>query len=280
MGTMGARRNGKIPLFIALQWTIYASRANHNFGNLDDLDYFMKKLYRSLNIPLSRIYGENANGALINNVTDGGISGDELNFARFIMSLQRRMALGLLDGAITHLKCTGLWDAFNLSRSKLDIIINPPIEWVQYRRQKMLEAKVNMLKLAVGDEKASSAFSLETALSLFMGWDKDQIEENKRQKLNEQIEEAKNKWLIGKVEETGSLDFKEKDDENAKSFKEILQDGLISNVPSSAEEKSNSSSSDEDIESEDLSLDSEFPSIENTNEEEPAAIESEPSEEL
>jgi hypothetical protein len=203
--------------------TVNPLQANHNFGNLDDLDYFIKKLLRSLNIPISRFFGEQS--ALINNGDDQGITADELNFAKFIMSLQKRFALGLVNGAITHLKYTGLWDLYKLTKNKIKIIINPPVEYVQYRRQKLLESKVDMLKSVLGEEATTSIFSADYALELFMGWDKDKIELNKQMKFKEMIEAAKMTFIKTKIEETGTIDFK-LDPDNGKSFSEILRDGL------------------------------------------------------
>ena len=203
--------------------TVSPLQSNHNFGNLDDLDYFIKKLLRSLNIPISRFFGEQS--ALINNGDDQGITADELNFAKFIMSQQRRFSYGLLNGAITHLKYTGLWDLYKLTKNQIKIIVNPPIEYVQYRRQKLLESKVQMLKDTLGDETTSNIFSSEYALELFMGWDKDKIERNKELKFKETIEAAKLAFLKSKIEEGGNIDMKG-EDEGAKTLKEILQDKI------------------------------------------------------
>ena len=202
-------------------------QANHNFGNLDDLDYFIKKLLRALNIPISRFFGEQA--ALINNGDDQGITSDELNFAKFIMKLQNKFAYGLLDGAITHLKYTGLWDLYKLSKNKLKIIINPPVEYVQYRRQKLLESKTTMLKSVLGEEATSNIFSEELALELFMGWDKDKIKRNKELKFKETIENARIAFLKTKIEESGTVDFKSEEG-GTPTFKEILQKDIKLNT--------------------------------------------------
>lgn len=208
--------------------TVNPLQANHNFGNLDDLDYFIKKLLRSLNIPISRFFGEQS--ALINNGDDQGITADELNFSKFIMQQQRRFAYGLLDGAIVHLKYTGLWDLYKLTKNKIKIIINPPVEYDQYRRQKRLESKLAMLKGALGEEGIANLFSEELALELFMGWDKDKIKHNKELKFKEIIENAKLAFLKSKIEEKGTIDLKDEDDESAVTFKEILQKDMKLNV--------------------------------------------------
>lgn len=241
-------------------------QANHNFGNLDDLDYFIKKLLRALNIPISRFFGEQA--ALINNGDDQGITSDELNFAKFIMKLQNKFAYGLLDGAITHLKYTGLWDLYKLSKNKLKIIINPPVEYVQYRRQKLLESKTTMLKTVLGEEATSNIFSEELALELFMGWDKDKIERNKQLKFKETIENAKREYIKTQITEKGTLDFKSEDDENAQTFKEILQKDIKLNLLTSNEEGEGGESGEGEEEGDEFSDESTGDEFENIGEEE------------
>ena len=226
-----------------------------NFGNLEDLDYFRKNLLKSLNIPLNRFFGESS--ALINRGDDAGITAEELNFAKFLMSQQRRMSQGLTDGAIVHLKYTGIWDAYKLNRSKIKIVLNPPIEYDIYRRQKLLENKVNMLKTTLGDEVVQSLFSSELALELFMGWDKDMIKHNRELKLNEALDAAKKEYLVTKMKENGSIDLKPEDaDESFQTFRQTLQQGLDTSLleepggdevegPESDEEFSEESTGDE-----------------------------------
>ena len=145
------------------------------------------------------------------------------------MKLQNKFAYGLLDGAITHLKYTGLWDLYKLSKNKLKIIINPPVEYVQYRRQKLLESKTTMLKSVLGEEATSNIFSEELALELFMGWDKDKIKRNKELKFKETIENARIEYLKTKIGEKGIIDFKEEED-GPETFKEILQKDIKLNT--------------------------------------------------
>lgn len=202
--------------------TVSPLTASHNFGNLDDLDYFRKNLLKSLHIPQNRFYNDNT--ALINKGDEGGITPEELDFAKFLMSQQKRLSQALLNGAIVHLKYTGLWDVYNLTKDKIKIVINPPIEYDTFRRQKLLEMKVNMLKTVLGDESATSLFSSDIALELFMGWDKAKIQANKEMRFREELEEAKLAFYKKKIEENGAIDVK--DESGNPTFKEILQQGL------------------------------------------------------
>ena len=228
--------------------TVNTLTSAHNFGNLDDLDYFLKKLYRSLNIPISRYY--EANVAINTGGAESNISAEELNFAKFIMSLQKRFALGLLDGLIVHLKFKGLWDLYKLTRSKLDVIFTPPVEWQIYRRKNLLNAKLEMVKSFVGEEAITTLFSEEYALQHFMGWNKNQIEQNAIQRFSEQIRHAKQQALLEKVKASGTIDFK---DENF-GFNETLKEILLKDVLKTTEEADVSDESD-NTGSDDVELD-------------------------
>ena len=198
--------------------------SQHNFGNLDDLEYFYKKLLKSLNIPIARHFGEPQ--AVIQNQPENGITNEELNFAKFIISLQQRFAAGILDGLITHLKLRGIWDTYKLQKSDLQIEFTPPIEYQQYRKQKLLEGKVTMLKSVLGEE-ISQLFSNEYALTYFMGWDKDTIELNAQQKFKEQVKTAQRKAILTKVEQGGTIDITSDDLGWKQTFKQILQKDLL-----------------------------------------------------
>jgi hypothetical protein len=200
--------------------TVNTLTSAHNFGNLDDLEYFLKKLYRSLNIPISRYF--EANVDIKTGSAESNVSAEELNFAMFIISLQKRFALGLLDGLIVHLKFKGLWDLYKLTRSKLDVIITPPIEYQQYRREKLLTSKINMLKAVLGEEPVAQLFSEQYALEYFMGWDKDTIELNARQRFEEKVRHAKEEGILEKVKTAGSIDFKDEEMGLSDTMKNIL----------------------------------------------------------
>lgn len=194
--------------------TVSPMTSSHNFGNLEDLEYFLKKVCRAMCVPIARYF--EANVEIKTGNAEGGISAEELNFAKFIMSLQKRFAVGLLNGLTTHLKLKGLWDLYGLNRSKLDVVFTPPIEYQQYRRQKLFESKLAMVKAAVGDERASKLFSDEYVLTTFMGWNQDQISDNRKQQFFESITQKRQDMVLANVEKTGKLE----DGEN--TLKDIL----------------------------------------------------------
>jgi hypothetical protein len=83
-----------------------------NLGEIDDIEYFKKKLYRSLNVPISRLEAEN-------NFSIGrsdNITRDELKFTKFVQRLRKRFAVMFSDMLRTQLILKGViateeWDS-------------------------------------------------------------------------------------------------------------------------------------------------------------------------
>lgn len=93
-----------------------------------------------------------------------------------------------------------------------------------------------MVKSVLGEEAIASLFSEEFALQYFMGWDKDTIEQNARQRFNEQIRHMKEQAFLEKVKSTGNVDFAEKSFGFDKTLKEILLGDKSSDESETSEE--------------------------------------------
>ncbi len=135
-----------------------------NLGELSDLMYFIKKLYRSLKVPTSRLDPQDA-------FRDGSeILREELKFARFIIRQQQRFATGMKRGFITHLKLKGIWDKLDLNDTNIEIAFNPPTNFYELRENQRLEMKASSYNNISNSEFVSKTF----AQKKYLGWkDKD-----------------------------------------------------------------------------------------------------------
>ena len=135
-----------------------------NLGELADLMYFIKKLYRSLKVPTSRLDPEDA-------FRDGSeILREELKFARFIIRQQQRFAAGIKKGFITHLKFKGVWDKLDLNEEYLEVSFNVPTNFYEMRENQKLEMKAANFNSIASNEFVSKTF----AQKKYLGWrDKD-----------------------------------------------------------------------------------------------------------
>jgi len=75
-----------------------------NLGEIDDITYFQKKLYRSLNVPVSRLAEES--GFQIGR--SDNITRDELKFTKFVQRLRKKFSIMFADMLKTQLVLKGV----------------------------------------------------------------------------------------------------------------------------------------------------------------------------
>lgn len=78
-----------------------------NLGELADLDYFKDKLYKSLNVPPSRL-GENGSGGGVQVGQSDDIMRDEVNFSKFVGRMRKKFSLLFTDILKTQLVLKGV----------------------------------------------------------------------------------------------------------------------------------------------------------------------------
>lgn len=160
-----------------------------NLGELSDLQYFIKKLYRALKVPTSRIDPEDG-------FKDGAeILREELKFARFVIRQQQRFAQGIKKGFITHLKLKDSWKKLGLDETSIEITLNVPTNFYEVRENQKLELKVNNFNSLVSNEAVSSTF----AMKKYLGWkDKDILANREFKRKDEE-----HKWELLQIQQFG-----------------------------------------------------------------------------
>ena len=91
-----------------------------NLGQIEDIIYFQKKLYRSLNVPMSRM--ETDTGFSLGRSNE--ISRDELKFNKFVSRLRKKFADLFLQVLKTQLILKGVINKEDWESIKEDIIID------------------------------------------------------------------------------------------------------------------------------------------------------------
>lgn len=160
-----------------------------NLGELSDLMYFVKKLYRALKVPTSRLDPEDA----FRDGTD--ILREELKFAKFIIRLQQRFATGIKRGFITHLKLTGLWDKYELNQNNIEVDFNVPTNFYEMRENQRLELKANNFNNLASNEFVSATY----AQKKYLGWKDRDILAN-REFLRK---DAEMQWELAQIQAAG-----------------------------------------------------------------------------
>ena len=152
-----------------------------NLGEIDDIVYFQRKLYRSLNVPISRMEAE-SNFSLGRSTE---ITRDELKFTKFVQRLRKKFTVLFHDILRTQLVLTGViaeeeWDAMKehiaydflqdghfaelrdaeILRERIDMVgtVEPYIgkffseRWVQKNVLRQTDEEIEAMKKEIEDE--------------------------------------------------------------------------------------------------------------------------------
>jgi hypothetical protein len=170
--------------------TVDTLPAGQNLGQLDDLNYFLKKLYNSLKVPTSRF--------MQNDVPfkDGAeITREELRFARFIIRIQRQFAMGIRETFIAHLKMKGFWKQYRLRERSIQLEFNVPTSFMAMRDQQLLQIKFDNFNTATQNASIAPSY----AQKYYMQWSDEQMKENR-----EWIKkDAALRWELAQIEGSG-----------------------------------------------------------------------------
>jgi hypothetical protein len=132
----------------------------HNLGQLDDLLYFLRQLYKSMKVPVGRINPEDV-------YKDGTeMTREELRFAKFLIRLQKQMAAGLKETFITHLKLRKIWQNYKLKERHLKVLFNMPTMFMMMKQQQMFDLKYNNFNNLSNNEGISNSFAQKMYLEL------------------------------------------------------------------------------------------------------------------
>jgi hypothetical protein len=140
-----------------------------NLGKLEDLEYFLKKLYKSLKVPVSRLNSDDGYK------DDMNILREELKFAKFIVRMQQQFSEGLKNGFITHLKLRQIWSKLDLKENNIDIEFNVPVNFFEMREAQKQELKTT----SFNNITQSDAVSKTYALKKYMGWNDIEVLANR-----------------------------------------------------------------------------------------------------
>jgi hypothetical protein len=160
-----------------------------NLGELSDLMYFIKKLFRSLKVPTSRLDPEDS----FRDGTD--ILREELKFAKFVIRQQQIFANGIKRGFITHLKLKGLWEKYELLPNNIDLDFNVPTNFYELRENQRLELKSTNYNNIASNDFVSATF----AQKKYLGWKDREILANREF----MRKDAEFQWELAQIQQSG-----------------------------------------------------------------------------
>ena len=131
-----------------------------NLGSLDDLNYFLRQLYKSMKVPIGRLDPENV-------ATDGPeISREELRFAKFLQRMQKQFVKGLKETFITHLKLRKMWENFNIKEFNIDVEFNLPTIYMMQKQNQIFALKYDNFNNMSQNDGISNSFAQKKYLGL------------------------------------------------------------------------------------------------------------------
>jgi hypothetical protein len=152
-----------------------------NLGVMDDVLYFQKKLYQSLNIPASRLTGES--GFSIGRSVE--ISRDEVKFQKFIDRLRRKFAEVFYEALKTQFILRGICNNLEWEdiKEKIKISFQTDNYFSELKEQDVWQSRLQMVQQA--DMYIGKYFSKEFIMKKFMRMTDEELIEMKEQINNE-----------------------------------------------------------------------------------------------
>jgi hypothetical protein len=170
-------------------------QGGENLGEITDLNYFLEKLYRALEIPINRRIDHPSGQQTFNQGSIGDISWQEVKFSKMVARVRRKVVACIFDIYKTHLKLTGLWDQYNLKDTDFRVELNRNNHFEELKRAQVEEVRLTnwgTVSSYVGD-----VFSKEMAVKHFLNWSDEEWRKNKELMDQEKLDGE------GEVEEGG-----------------------------------------------------------------------------
>ncbi len=161
-----------------------------NLGQLDDLNYFIKALYRALRVPTNRLESE-SQGA----IDSSTLLREEIRFAEFIISIQRKFAEAFKQAFISHLKFTGLYQHMKLKEHMFELEFVPPTNYFYMRKLQGIQIAGDAYAKIAGIDVISKTWTLKNVMGLT---DNEILEQYRMRKL-----EAAHEYEIAQITNAG-----------------------------------------------------------------------------
>lgn len=170
--------------------------AGQAMSQIDDLEYFLRKVYKALNVPFTRFQGENP--AFAARATE--VTRDELNFSRFIQRLRTRFSQLFYDILKTQLILKNIVTEQDWNQIKKDIYFdfNKDSYFQEAKTAEIIESQLRVLRDM--NEFRGTYFSTEHIMKNVLHFNEEQIKE-----MRSQMDKEKKAGIIPKQDEQGRM---------------------------------------------------------------------------
>jgi len=152
-----------------------------NLGEIDDIKYFQNKLYRSLNVPISRLEAENS----FSIGRSDNITRDELKFTKFVQKLRKKFSVLFMDILKTQLVLKGViaveeWDTM---KEHIQFDFMQDGHFTELKNAEILQNRLDMLGQI--ESYVGTYFSKEYVRKNVLRMNDEEIEEIEQQMKDE-----------------------------------------------------------------------------------------------
>jgi hypothetical protein len=120
--------------------------SGQNLGEIDDIEYFRKKLYQSLNVPISRIEGTEQTAFNLGRTSE--INRDEIKFSKFITRIRNRFSSLFTDLLRVQLLLKGIikeddWEAI---KDGIDYVWTKDSHYVELKENEIYRERFEIMQ--------------------------------------------------------------------------------------------------------------------------------------
>ena len=151
-----------------------------NLGQIDDIIYFQKKLYQSLNVPMSRLDQEQVSG-ILGRATE--ISRDELKFQKFIDRLRKRFSKVFLEILEKQCILKGITtpDDWKSWKNKILVDYVRDNHFAELRDTEMLRERIQTLETLQNAQLVGTYFSKDWVMKNVLRMSDEDVQEMQKQ---------------------------------------------------------------------------------------------------
>lgn len=164
-----------------------------NLGQIEDVMYFLRKLYRALRIPMSRM--EQDTGFSLGDTSD--ITREEVRFNKMVQKFVIRFSQVFLDIFISHLRLKGFADEYGISESDFTVKLYSNNLFEDFLETSILTQRAEnferFIQYATGDEDSDPLFSKKWLMKKFLRFSADDVLENEDMMKQEAAEKKSKK---------------------------------------------------------------------------------------
>jgi len=173
-----------------------------NLGEIGDVLYFQKKLYKALKVPAKR--AEESGGLYQYQGHENSDTRDEIKFAKYVQRVRTRFIDWFIEIFRTHLKLKGMWDQYGLSVKDFHFIFNEENEWRETKELQNWTTRIAVYREML--EFENKDFSRTWLKKNVLRMSDEQIEENdeaiiedakKHLKMDDKINKMRAEYGVG-----------------------------------------------------------------------------------